>query len=132
GLVYDSYSWSAPYAANSIFDDSKPLLGSLPVTLDEFTLAGPGYPAGVVDVELSNAAAGLFSQGLLATLSLTVPLNYRGGDQLVSVVPDPFAHGFQVIDTTAGAGFQIIVPAPPALALLAMLGCGTARRRRRR
>ncbi len=57
GLIYQSRSWHGVYAVSG-FDDSTP--AALPAILTANSLSGPGYPAGVVDLELSNAVIGAF------------------------------------------------------------------------
>jgi hypothetical protein len=131
GLLYEGYSWAAPYETGSIFDDSKPFIDDLPVLLDASTLSGGGYEQGVVDVELANLTmSGEFGAGWLATLELRVPLDYDGPDEIaISVVPDSFAMGFNEVPVVATGGFTLLVPAPGALSLLAITAIGAARRR---
>jgi hypothetical protein len=55
GLIYESYAWAQPpYANGTPDDDSRPVIGELPVLLTAETLSGLGYADGVVDIELSN------------------------------------------------------------------------------
>lgn len=118
GLEYMDYAWSAPYLNSTIDDDSKPLRSQLPAILNVDTLSGVGYPAGVVDVELSNVlpAGGAFGSGLLTTLTIKVPSSYSGPDAvLLSLVPDQVALNGIEIPTQAGTAFTIVIP-----------GCGTA------
>jgi hypothetical protein len=129
GLEYVEYAWASPYQAGSIFDDSKPFIDSLPVTLDEHTLEGGGYEGGVVDVELSNLTmSGAFEQGWLATLSLRVPDTYSGADTItLRAYPESFSYGFDEVPTEAVGDFTILVPSPPGLCVLVL---SFARRRR--
>lgn len=136
GLRYDSYIWSAPYETGTFWDDSKPIRSALPAVLDANTLSGPGYTPGVVDVELSNVIPtgyGLFGQGVLTTLTLTVPATFAPDQTLwINVQPDTFANGFDEIPTTAGPVFALhIVPEPGSCLLvgLALVAVGLRRTR---
>ncbi len=134
GLFYDDYSWSRPYETGSIFDDSSPFVDDLSVQLDDLTLAGSGYPAGVVDIELSNVVAGggNFGEGLLVSLSLTVPSDFMMGTMLIDISPDTIANGFDEISTTAGPAFELIViPSPGGVVGLALVGLFASKRERR-
>ncbi|MDZ4753840.1 MAG: hypothetical protein SGJ11_05020 [Phycisphaerae bacterium] len=134
GLLYESYAWSAPFSAGSIFDQSKPGLGSLSTVITAATLQGPNYPAGIVDVEFANAAVGSFTSGLLVRMTLQVPDSFELGDLMISVVPDTIAFGLSGIDTTAGDSVEVtVVPGPGAFALMAFGSASTlfgCRRRR--
>ncbi len=124
GLVYQSYDWAAPYADGPPFDDSTPLLADLPAALDADLLTGPGHPAGVTDVELSNVLIGsTFGVGTLVSLDLLVPADFAfRGSLFIAAVPDTFADGFDEIPAASGQVFElIIVPAPPAWPLLLLL-----------
>lgn len=103
GLIYEGLEWEVPYTADH--DDSTPAIAGLPMSeaLTESTVSGPGYPAGVVDLEISNVIlADTFHSGKLATLSLSVPSDYTGPDVVcIGVVPDTIADGFDIMDTTA-------------------------------
>ena len=136
GLLYESYWWAAPFSTGSIFDQSKPGMGGLGTAITAATLAGPTYPAGIVDVELANAAVGSFSGGLLARLTVAIPEDFVAGPLTVSVVPDTMAKGLLEVETVAGDGLTIQIlpiPAPATVAaLLGMIGAsGWAGRRRR-
>lgn len=139
GLLYEGYTWAAPYANGTIDDDSKPLAGGLPLVLGADTLSGAGYPAGMVDVELSNVTDGgagpppPFGVGVLVTVTLRVPAGYQPapGTITIGVAPDTLASGFGVIDAAAGPGFELTVtPEPATLALLLAGGLALAIRRR--
>ena len=153
GWVLDSLVWHGVYAG-SIYDDSTP--NAFPMMLTSGVLTGPGHPAGVVDIELSNVAidpycvasdnAGAgpcecpggsciggqcvggslagsscsincpgeavctnsFSEGLLATLSLTVPPEFTGSDVvIVQPVVDTIADGFDEVQSTAWQGLAV-------------------------
>jgi hypothetical protein len=126
GLVYNGYDWQAPYLKygenGSTDDDSDPIITDLPIMLDADILSGVGYPAGVVDVELSNAADDNFSTGLLATLSIEVPESWGNlpDSIIIDVIPDTFADGFSVIPTTSGPSFTVNIPEPASLSLVAL------------
>lgn len=134
GLVYESYSWSSPYDTGSIFDDSAPFIDDVAVVLDALTLSGIGYPDGVVDVELSNVVAGggVFGEGLLASLTLSVPRDFATGSFFISLMPDTIANGFDEIETTSRSAFElIVVPGPGGLAVItAGCACRVSRRKR--
>ena len=131
GLIYESYFWASPYETGTIFDDSAPFTNDLPLLLDDLTLSGLPYPDGVVDIEMANVVAdGAYDEGLLVTLSLFVPLDFRIGSLFIEVQPDTIANGFNVIPTTAGEVFDLIViPVPGAVLplLVAMVACGRRR-----
>ena len=89
GLQYNAYDWSDPFEDGSITDDSTPGTPELPALIDADSLAGVGYPAGVVDVELSNVilTSSRFGSGVLISLTLVVALrSFKLG--LVSMVPN--------------------------------------------
>ena len=133
-LSYNSYTWYSPYLNGTDDDDSTPIIGDLPLILDADTLSGAGYPAGVVDIELSNTADSDFVIGTLATLTLEVPSGWSTipDSVLISIVPDTFADGFATIPTTAGQEFTLnIVPEPASLGLLAIGSLAAFRRKRR-
>lgn len=134
GLTYNSYEWKTPYANGTTDDDSKPLNNTLPKLLAADTLTGVAYPAGVVDVELSNVIdSGTFGHGTLVTLTLGVPANYTGPETVtISVVSDTIASGFTEVPTAVGSDFVLtITPEPASLWLLAFGGLGLMRSRRR-
>lgn len=131
GLEYLGYTWAAPYAAGTVFDDSLPRLDDLPTTLSPGTLTGPGYPDGVVDVELSNVAeSGGFGVGVLATLTLRVPDAFPAQTVLITVRPDTFAMGFDEVPAAAGPAFELVVVPSPGAWLAAVFGAAAAVRRR--
>lgn len=112
GLFYDSYSWNPPYSNGTAEDDSKPLHQRLPLRLEAKTLSGIGYAAGVVDVELSNVTGSQpgFGAGILASLILSVPLDYAGPTNItVTAQPDSFANGFDIISTAASNNFVVTI-----------------------
>ena len=137
GLSYESYDWQVPYANGTQDDDSDPLIGDLPVLLDADTLTGPGYPTGVVDVELSNVVPDPsipFRTGTLVTLTLEVPLDYPVPETVtIGIEPDQLYHGLEEIPTTAGPDFTLhVVPEPAGLCLLIAAAAFLGRRPRRR
>ncbi|MBC7771464.1 MAG: hypothetical protein H7210_03100 [Pyrinomonadaceae bacterium] len=132
GLVYQDYEWSTPYVTGGIFDDCLPPIADLPVIISPQLVQGPGFPAGVSDIELSNVVgSGTFGVGLLARLTFLVPSDYAGADQMtISVAPDTFARGFDEIPTLAGTSVLVTIPAPVTSTMLILgLGVGVPRRR---
>ncbi len=132
GLEYSAYEWASPYLNGTIEDDSLPHSNDLPLSLDEATLAGPAYPVGAVDLELSNVlpAGESFGEGIIARLTLHVPLGFDLSTPVeIAVLPDEIASGGDLIPTRSAAPF-LLVPAPaPAALLLAPLALGRRRRR---
>lgn len=134
GLRYLGYEWSSPYLNGTIDDDSKPLDSSLPVVLGDLTLAGVGYPAGVVDVELSNVLpiGPNFGSGIVVSLLLQVPEDYDGADEvLISLAPDQIALNGDEVSTRTGEAFTLVVPSGGWGALSTVVLCGLSARRRR-
>lgn len=132
GLSYLSYGWAAPFVTGSIFDQSKPKVPA-GMVLDEWTLSGPGYAPGLVDVEFANASFGSFAGGTIVTVLLEVPVATEPGTMLIWVEPDTIADGFQVIESSSGPALELEilpVPAPGSIAVLAILSCVWTRRRR--
>jgi len=114
GLVYQSYTWQAPYLNGTLDDDSKPLIRDLPSVLSATTLQGLGYPADTADVELSNVTGdgSGFTNGTLVQLVLRVPADYQGpGSITITAVPSAIASGFALIPTTVAGSFNITVGA---------------------
>ena len=135
GILYEAYEWAAPYVTAPPYDDSAPILAALPLLLDADTLAGPGYPDGVVDVELSNVLiGGTFGEGTLVSLDLTVPADFGyEGSVFIAASPDTIADGFDVIPSTGGQVFElVVVPEPSGGAVLLAVFLGVLRYRRRR
>ncbi|MBL8745522.1 MAG: hypothetical protein JNK58_04105 [Phycisphaerae bacterium] len=136
GLRYMGYSWSSPYLNGTLDDDSKPLGGSLPVVLDDLTLTGVGYPAGVVDVELSNVlpVGPNFGSGIIARMTLQVPETYNGAPEVqISLAPDEIALNGSTVSTRTGGFFNLIIPSPSVSAggfLVAASGLLNRKRRR--
>jgi len=117
GLEYLSYAWAAPYLAGTADDDSKPRLPALPRRLDEAALSAPGYPPGVVDLELSNLAdfssgPSFFRSGRLATLRLQVPAIFSAGGAVVFRLRSAeFADGFTPAPASLGPPLAVWVEA---------------------
>ncbi|MCA9309585.1 MAG: hypothetical protein KDA21_00130 [Phycisphaerales bacterium] len=133
GLQYNAYDWSDPFEDGSITDDSTPGTPELPALIDADSLAGVGYPAGVVDVELSNVilTSSRFGSGVLISLTLTVPSDWAGEDTVViSTIPDTLANGFNEVMATPGQAFTLVIPTPAASLLAGAAGWVVVRRRR--
>lgn len=135
GLMYLSYDWKLPYLDGTIDDFSSPAIASLPMALNAETLARPGDPTNVVDIELSNVTpfATSFADGIIASLIVMFPVGYSGADTiLIGIEPDTFQQGTQPpVQTTAGAPLQLhLVPAPGAVGVV-LIGMAQANRRRR-
>lgn len=139
GLEYDAYAWAGPYENGTLDDFSTPDDSMLPLLLDADSLAGPAFPLGVTDIEMQNVlplGAPDFTSGKLLTLTLRVPLDWSGPDQVqINVVPDQFTRfvGGQEIAVPAAAGtpFTLVVPAPGigAAGVFLMMAAGCRRRR---
>lgn len=116
GLMLESYRWMEPYDNKTISDDSKPGWDVLPVFLNEENLQGPGYPIGVVDMELSNAIVGSrrFATGTLVELSFRIPDNFPTGPLVITPVVEGFSNGFTVVPTQAGTALELTVLEKPA------------------
>lgn len=109
GLTLAGYTWMAPFGAPP-FDDSVPPAATLPVAPDADTLVGPGYPDGVVDIELSNFAFDTFATGRVATLLFKIPDDFTGSYYLTAA-PDAFGNGFDPVTFAAGPVFELrVVP----------------------
>ena len=132
GLSMTSAEWAPPYETGGIFDDSAPALVDLPSVLTAGLLAGPGYPVGVVDLELANViASGSFGVGVLVSLTVEVPLDAVGAIE-VWAEPDTFANGFAVIPAQSGSSLSIqVVPSPGTGVPACVVGAAIALRRRR-
>lgn len=131
GLVLTDYSWTAPFSP--MFDLSQPNLAELPLNISEDYLSGPNYPSGVADVEFGNLTdAGVFGQGTLLTLSLLVPSNWSGPDDVtLRAEPDLFTRGFDEIAVFSFDTLDIhILPSPGPLVGLALAWSTVCRRRR--
>lgn len=139
GVEYQGYAWEAPYQNGTLDDFSTPHSSSLPLLLDADSLTGPGRPMGVTDIDMQNVlplGATDFTSGRLVTLTLRVPLDWSGPDQvLINVVPDQFTRfegGQEIaVPTTAGTPFTLIIPAPGVGAAAILVGLTALSRRRR-
>lgn len=111
GLIYQSFLWSTPYATGTLDDDSKPRLSTLPAALTAGALDAPGYPAGVVDFELSNAASAYFFNGTLVKMIFMVPFDYAGPGKVVLKVEEAFfSAGFDPVNAQPGSFVEITIP----------------------
>lgn len=135
GLRYMGYLWEAPYLNGTFDDDSKPLGGSLPVVLDDLTLSGVGYPADVVDVEMSNVLpiGPNFGSGIVASMTFEVPFDYTGeGEIQIALAPDQIALNGQDVETRTGGVFTLVIPSPGFSAVALLVGAfGVSGRGRR-
>jgi hypothetical protein len=139
GLEYDAYSWAEPYANGTLDDFSTPDDSMLPLLLDADSLSGPAFPTGVTDIDMQNVlplGAPDFTSGRIVTLTLRVPADWSGPDQVqISVIPDQFTRfvGGQefAVPATAGTPFTLVVPAPGIGAAGVMLMAAAGSRRRR-
>jgi hypothetical protein len=133
GLVLESYQWHGNYGTNPDYDDSFPLLAELPLAVTAGVFPSLQFP-GEVDVEMSNLTEqGLFGEGTLVTLTLTIPGDFPEGTFTVAVAPDTFDGPGGGVPTTPGSVLTVhIVPEPACLLTLAAAAPLLARRRRRR
>ena len=130
GIELLSYSWASPYETGTVFDDSTPNSDVLPMTIDENSLMGPGYPDGVIDIEFSNVLiSDLYETGEIVSLELRMSDAWDGTAVTIFATPDTFANGFHEIETTAGQGFTI-VPAPATFSGLFIAILAVSQRRR--
>jgi hypothetical protein len=131
GLVYESYTWGAPYTDDPLYDDSTPGFTVLPTVIDADAFIDPLNPT-LIDIELSNVVIGsTFGTGTLATLTLSVPDNFGFvGSIFIVAQPDTFANGFDEIRTTGGPLFELEIIPEPAGMLLLLLGLVAQRRSR--
>jgi hypothetical protein len=114
GIEYTGYAWGAPYQTGTAFDDSFPFIDFLdpksPLEILATTLAGPGYPAGAIDVELSNVVpSGTMSEGLITTLNLRIPPGYPLEPLSICIEPDFIALGFRMIAAEAGPPLEVTI-----------------------
>jgi hypothetical protein len=134
GVVLNSVSWGAPFVNDLPWNDSTPGVSLLPLAIVPGTYVEPVADIGDSDIQLSNVVptpSGRFTTGVLATLSLTIPVSVPAGQLLIEVVPDTVASGFNEITTTGGPRLLlVIVPAPGASCALALAGVVALRRRR--
>ncbi len=116
GLVFNSYSWAAPYGTGTLEDASTPSPSLLPALLTPELASGSSFPFNVVDLEFSNITpqtGQVFQNGRLLTLSFSVPATYTGPD-LITITPSAmeFVRGFTLINTLPGQTFELTVPEP--------------------
>lgn len=130
GLIFESYSWAAPYENETVFDFSSPLWSELPQPVVPGLNPGPAS-----EVMLSNVvASGWFGSGVLVTLSLRVPGDWTEQSGIgIAVIPDSFADGFEMIEVVGGDGVLVsVVPSVGGAWVLLCSGIVQSARRRRR
>ena len=110
GIVYDAYSWESPFGTGD--DDS---------TVPGITIVDS------IRLDDADVGGGSFSQGLLATLTMTVPSAWAGST-LVTITPVPVASYFQdadaepnAIPTVGGGDFTVLTTPEPSTTYLALL-----------
>ncbi len=123
GFVLLGYTWSSPYS--TLFDQSRPAGGQLPVAITNDLLKGDGFPDATADIEFSNLTdTGEFGAGILLSFQLMVPANWAGSNQVsLQVVPDLFTRGFDEVEASSVGGLWISIPAPPVVAAI-LFHCG--------
>lgn len=133
GIQYNSYQWGNGYTNGGIDDVSVPSLGDLTTTIQSNSY----NPTADIDVYFSNLTddGAMFGEGVLVTLSLTVPADWvPGPDSItISLEPELFFDGFEAIPTVASSTFMLNIPSPGGISAFAVFfsKIGTARRRRR-
>ena len=133
-LEYVSYEWGAGYTTGGVDDLSDPFVSDLSTVID----AGSYAPTSDVDLYFSNLTddGAVFGIGTIVSLQLYVPLamyeQFPGISPIeISVVPELFLDGFDVIPATAGQAFRLyLVPGPSAFGLFVFAGVIRPRRRR--
>lgn len=120
GLTLTGYDWASPYVTNGDFDWSYPGSSDWPITLDEDTLSGGGYPSDLVDIEFSNAVlSGVFETGPLLWIDFVVPADWSGdGVVFFGALSDTIADGATELNIANGDVATLIIPAPGVLAVL--------------
>lgn len=116
GIAVNDYEWTDPFVTGGPLDFS--LLGmQLPEVVDADTLAGPTYPAGVIDVEFASfLASGEAQEGPVVEVELRAPSDMRPGDTFqVVAVPDTFAYGFMAIPTETATVLMVRATYSPDL-----------------
>jgi hypothetical protein len=98
------YEWHAPFVTGGVTDFSLDGL-PLPITVDDSTLDGPGYPAFTADAEFGNFDFFLASTGgPLMSLTLRAPVDAEPGSHFFVVAyPDLLTDGFTPVDIESGS-----------------------------
>ncbi|MBL9118727.1 MAG: hypothetical protein JNL80_02290 [Phycisphaerae bacterium] len=97
------YHWHRPFVTGGVTDFS--LVGlTLPVTVEDETLEGPGYPSDTADVEFGVFDLFLASSGGdLIDMILRAPVDAMPGEIFFVVAyPDSFSDGFEPVAVEAG------------------------------
>ena len=103
GCQVIEYDWHDPFVTGGVTDFSLEGL-SLPATVNDATLDGPGYPISTADVEFGNFDFLLgASGGGLMDLLLRAPVDAEPGSTFFVVAfPDLFSDGFDPVDVEVG------------------------------
>ena len=111
GMVLDDYVFASPFDTGSFLDGSLPGVKSLPVSIENETLEGTGWPTETADLLFDNfLLAGFASPGNLLELSISIPEDFPTGDSVyVAVVPDEIADGFDILESSSGTVLELIV-----------------------
>jgi hypothetical protein len=142
-LVLQTYNWTGGYTnatGPGQLDDSTPNVvdqldgrAVTPTSISATTFSGP---AGVVDVEMSNAQFGTFAVGNVVTLTFLVPAGWSGPNTVtIDVVPDTIQNGIggpSIVTTSGGPLTVNIIPEPASLGFVGVAAVGLLAARRRR
>jgi hypothetical protein len=103
GCEVITYNWHPPFVTGGATDFSLEGL-SLPATVNDATLEGPGYPISTADVEFGNFDFFLGSTGgTLVDLILRAPVAAVPGESFVVLAfPDAFSDGFEPLEVEPG------------------------------
>jgi hypothetical protein len=133
-VLYDTGSpddFSVPKARPENISTPEVELGTFLAPVDIVPSLAP-QPGANAHLEAITRSGMTFGSGTLATLNLTVPAGAQLGELFtITPVPDTFGTAdFGTIDTTSGGPYRFtVVPEPVTLALLALGGLFSARRR---
>jgi len=108
GVGIEGHEWAQPFETLGPTDFS--LLGVyIPSVIDSETLAGPTYPANVIDVEFANfLLAGDTGTGPVVDVELVMPAKIAPGQTFtVTAVPDTFGLGFVELPVATGSSLTV-------------------------